>query len=102
MPNCDAEKRHVQQTPRPQGAGHRTLNPKRTMTMTPNAQQQQRIDDAPESWRRILTKVYTRRATPSAAIWLRCLECKAYDRPAIEACNLDTCPLWNYRPFCTS
>lgn len=67
--------------------------------MPPNPKQQLRIDDAPASWRPLLTKLYSRRGTPSVAIWFRCLDCKGYDHPAIEACNLDTCPLWHYRPL---
>jgi len=89
----------AQQPARHQGDGHQTLNTHRTMTTNPNAKQRQRIDSAPESWRGILTKAITGKASPRAAIKAQCGECNGFDRDAIRECTADACPLHPYRPF---
>ena len=63
-----------------------------------NEKQRQRIAEAPESARGILTRAYkgNSRATAVKAF---CLQCVGYTRADVKSCTATGCPLWPYRPY---
>lgn len=58
-----------------------------------------RIQTAPETFRALLTRCYSGKASPRAAIKGQCAECQGFDRQAITDCTCYGCPLWMFRPY---
>ena len=52
-----------------------------------------------ESKRGIVKDSYTKVAPRSRAIKSKCLDCSNYVMEEVANCNIDSCPLWNYRPY---
>lgn len=63
------------------------------------AKRADRIQTAPESFRKLLTQSLSGKCSPRQAIKAQCAECNGFDRHAIADCACWACPLWAFRPF---
>ena len=60
-----------------------------------------RIETAPQSFRKLLTRAMSGKCSPRAAIKAQCAECSGFDREAINDCTSFACALWAFRPYRT-
>lgn len=58
-----------------------------------------RIETAPVSCRKILSRSFLRKTAPRQAIKAMCLECVGFERKAVTECTAYACPLWESRPY---
>jgi hypothetical protein len=58
-----------------------------------------RLAQCPLSARTLLSRCYSRKASPRQAIKAFCQECCGYDRAAIAECSGYACPLFHFRPY---
>lgn len=64
-----------------------------------DAKRAQRLETCPVSARTLLTRCWSKNASPRQAIKAFCHECQGYDRLAITQCSAPACPLYEYRPY---
>jgi hypothetical protein len=71
---------------------------KKNKEYQPTQDQTNEIDNAPESYKKILTEAYSGRSMASA-VKAMCRQCNGYEQAArrTRECHIETCPLWRFR-----
>jgi hypothetical protein len=59
----------------------------------------QRRRDIPRQYRKLYDRCITGQASPREAIKMQCLECCAWVKYEVVACNNHACSLFKYRPY---
>jgi len=63
------------------------------------ARKLQQISAASPSRLGLFRRIYSRQASPRAAIKGQCLDCMGLDEVAVRECSSTACTLWSFRPF---
>jgi len=56
----------------------------------------------PKKWRSGAAKAFAGKASPRAAIRVKCLDCSGFEVAEVTNCTVTLCPLWAYRPYQTA
>lgn len=80
------------------GKGRR-FKPEIVITITENRKQKLRqVSDYAPKVIGVFRKAYEGKSG-AAAIKAKCLDCCCLDRIQVRECEIDDCPLWEYRPY---
>jgi hypothetical protein len=60
--------------------------------------QRERLAGIPADYRRVTESAYLG-GSRTDAVKAKCLDCSNWTRKEITLCQVDTCPLWPYRPY---
>lgn len=61
-----------------------------------------RAASVPAKYRTGYVRAVEGAVSPRQAIKAKCLDCSAWQREEVRACQVRACPLWSYRPFQTT
>ena len=56
------------------------------------------INSVPDSLKGLYRKAHLG-LSKATALKVKCLECSCNNREEIRSCPVESCPLWNYRPY---